>query len=135
MGFWRNFSCGLLTFCSYENFQPSLLLAFCNGRDFFGPQFAFHFYGQRQSIWHCIPRPSGLCASRPLPGLVSEIVAHCRYLRPAGVVTIGILIFGIFMIHLRDGWFVVGGGRNGVEFNFLLIFAWLSLMFPGEKRD
>ncbi len=57
-----------------------------------------------------------------------------RYLRPAGVVTITILIFGIFMIHLRDGWFVVGGGRNGVEFNFLLIFAWLSLMFPRPEK-
>jgi putative oxidoreductase len=58
-----------------------------------------------------------------------------RYLRPAGVVTIAILIFGIFMVHLPDGWFVVGGGRNGVEFNFLLIFAWLGLMFPGQEKN
>jgi putative oxidoreductase len=56
-----------------------------------------------------------------------------RFLKPAGMVTIAILIFGIFMVHLPDGWFVVGGGRNGVEFSFLLIFAWLNLLFPGQK--
>jgi putative oxidoreductase len=34
------------------------------------------------------------------------------------------------MIHLKEGWFVVGGGRNGVEFNFLLIMALLSIVYP-----
>jgi putative oxidoreductase len=38
------------------------------------------------------------------------------------------------MIHGREGWFVVGGGRNGMEFNFLLIFALLTLMFPHGLR-
>ena len=53
-----------------------------------------------------------------------------RFVKVAGFVTIVILITGIFMIHLADGWFVVGGGRNGVEFNFLMIAAILTLMFP-----
>lgn len=34
------------------------------------------------------------------------------------------------MLHGREGWFVVGAGRNGMEFNFLLVFALLTLMFP-----
>jgi len=53
-----------------------------------------------------------------------------KYVKLASVVTIAILITGIFMVHLKEGWFVVGGGRNGVEFNFLLIIVLLTIMFP-----
>ena len=53
-----------------------------------------------------------------------------KYLKATTFVTILILIAGIFMIHLREGWFVVGGGRNGVEFNFLLIMALLTIVYP-----
>lgn len=31
------------------------------------------------------------------------------------------LTMGIFLVHAREGWFVVGGGRNGVEYSVLLI--------------
>lgn len=53
-----------------------------------------------------------------------------KYLKLAGLLTIAILITGIFMVHLKDGWYVVGGGRNGIEFNFLLIIVLLAIMFP-----
>ncbi len=53
-----------------------------------------------------------------------------KYLKPVALANIFILVMGIIMVHFREGWFVVGGGRNGVEFNFLLIFALLTLMFP-----
>ena len=53
-----------------------------------------------------------------------------RYIKFAGFVTIFILIMGIILVHFKEGWFVVGGGRNGVEFNFLLIFTLLAIMFP-----
>ncbi|MFT3978856.1 MAG: DoxX family protein [Ferruginibacter sp.] len=56
-----------------------------------------------------------------------------RFIKPAAIVTIIILVTGIFMVHLKDGWYVVGGGNNGVEFNFLLIFALLTLLFPGRQ--
>lgn len=32
-----------------------------------------------------------------------------------------ILISGIVLVHGREGWFVVGGGRNGVEYSVLLL--------------
>lgn len=58
-----------------------------------------------------------------------------RYIKPAGIITIFILLMGIVLIHFKEGWFVVGGGRNGIEFNFLLIFVLLALMFPnGFKK-
>lgn len=44
-----------------------------------------------------------------------------RYVKPASFITIFVLVAGIFMVHLKDGWYVVGGGRNGIEFNLLLI--------------
>ncbi|MND95694.1 hypothetical protein D3C80_879570 [compost metagenome] len=68
------------------------------------------------------------------------VAAFCllfeKYVKWASLITISILITGIFLVHLKDGWFVVGGGRNGVEFNFLLIFVLLTIMFPnGIKKS
>ena len=57
-----------------------------------------------------------------------------KYVKWASIVTILILLTGIVLIHYEEGWFVVGGGRNGLEFNFLLIFALLTIMFPNGLR-
>lgn len=53
-----------------------------------------------------------------------------RYLKPLAVLNIIIFIAGIVMIHGANGWYVVGGGRNGIEFNFLLIFCFATFLFP-----
>lgn len=53
-----------------------------------------------------------------------------KYIVAAGTITIIILIAGIVMVHYPEGWFVVGGGRNGMEYNFLLIAVIVSLMLP-----
>ncbi|HSK71043.1 MAG TPA: DoxX family protein [Pyrinomonadaceae bacterium] len=37
------------------------------------------------------------------------------------------LLCGILLVHLKEGWFVVGAGRNGVEFSLLLIAVFLTL--------
>ncbi|MEZ0131147.1 DoxX family protein [Flavobacterium sp. LBUM151] len=58
-----------------------------------------------------------------------------KYVKLAGFVTIFILIMGIILVHFQEGWFVVGGGRNGVEYNFLLICVLLAIMYPnGFKK-
>lgn len=57
-----------------------------------------------------------------------------RFIKPAGIVTIHILVAGIVMIHFKEGWFVVGGGRNGWEYNFLLIAVILTIMYPNGWR-
>jgi len=56
-----------------------------------------------------------------------------RYIRLAAIVTIPILVAGIIMIHAAEGWFVVGAGRNGVEFNLLLISVLLYLAIINKK--
>jgi putative oxidoreductase len=53
-----------------------------------------------------------------------------KYLKWACGVTIAILVAGIVMVHYKEGWFVVGGGRNGVEYNFLLIAVLVTVMWP-----
>jgi putative oxidoreductase len=72
---------------------------------------------------------------------ISHIIAAVllllnKYIKAAGFVTIFILIMGIILVHFQEGWFVVGGGRNGVEYNFLLIFVLLAIMYPnGFKKS
>lgn len=66
---------------------------------------------------------------------ISHIIAAIlllsnKYVKPAGFITIFILIMGIILVHFHEGWFVVGGGRNGVEYNFLLIIVLLAIMYP-----
>jgi len=58
-----------------------------------------------------------------------------RWVKWPVIITIFILVSGIAMLHSKEGWYVVGGGRNGIEFNFLLIFALLTILFPnGFKK-
>lgn len=59
-----------------------------------------------------------------------------RYIKLASIVTIFVLVMGIVLVHFKEGWFVVGGGRNGAEYNFLLICVLLAIMFPnGLKKE
>ncbi len=55
-----------------------------------------------------------------------------RWLRIAILCDSCILLCGIVMVHLPNGWFVVGGGRNGVEFSvsLLLILAAIWTLSP-----
>jgi putative oxidoreductase len=57
-----------------------------------------------------------------------------KYVKPAAIITIFILVMGIVMIHGKEGFFVIGGGRNGYEYNFLLICVLLTIMFPNGWR-
>lgn len=45
-----------------------------------------------------------------------------------------ILLAGILMVHGPNGWFVVGGGRNGIEYSVLLIVC-LVVLFASHTRD
>ncbi|RWU07400.1 DoxX family protein [Pedobacter chitinilyticus] len=56
-----------------------------------------------------------------------------RCVKPASLLTIFILAMGIALVHFQEGWFVVGGGRNGVEYNFLLIAVLLQIVINDQK--
>ncbi|NIF05115.1 DoxX family protein [Chryseobacterium sp. Tr-659] len=53
-----------------------------------------------------------------------------RFIKPVAICNILILAFGIYYVHRQNGWFVVGGGTNGIEFNVLLIFSLFNLIYP-----
>ena len=44
------------------------------------------------------------------------------------------LAVGIAMVHARDGWFVVGAGRNGAEYSVVLIACFVSVFFASRMR-
>ncbi len=47
------------------------------------------------------------------------------------------LIIGIVLVHAKEGWFVVGLGRNGMEYSVLLIVLFVSIAYAHsgvEKR-
>lgn len=44
------------------------------------------------------------------------------------------LALGIAMVHWREGWFVVGAGRNGIEYSVLLITAFLATAMANFKK-
>jgi putative oxidoreductase len=45
-----------------------------------------------------------------------------------------ILATGIMLIHIHEGWFVVGPGRNGVEYSLTLIVCLLSILLAYWPR-
>lgn len=55
--------------------------------------------------------------------LGTPLYALGRFVLPLSAVYIGIYTLGAWLVHLPAGWFVVGSGRNGVEFSVLLIGA------------
>lgn len=44
------------------------------------------------------------------------------------------LSVGVYMIHWKEGWFVVGAGRNGMELSFVLIVSLLAVAYATYKK-
>lgn len=59
----------------------------------------------------------------------ATLLVFNKYIRLASFASIFVLIMGIIMVHFKEGWFVVGGGRNGVEYNFVLICVLTAIVF------
>jgi len=57
--------------------------------------------------------------------LGTPILAWGKFQRPLALWYAVQLIFGIILVHAPEGWFVVGGGRNGVEYSVLLVAGFL----------
>ena len=65
-----------------------------------------------------------------------------HFVRPLTIWFTFQLAMGIYLIHARAGWFVVGAGRNGMEFSALLILCLLVIGMSapaghalGRRRD
>lgn len=45
-----------------------------------------------------------------------------------------VLMVGVFYIHMSEGWFVVGAGRNGMEYSITLIACLSGIMWAYWPR-
>lgn len=59
--------------------------------------------------------------------LGTVLLAAGRMVAPLTLAFASIYALGIYMVHAPEGWFVVGKGRNGVEYSVLLIVTLLCL--------
>ena len=44
------------------------------------------------------------------------------------------LAAGIWLVHWKEGWFVVGSGRNGIEYSVLLIACFFALAYSNYRK-
>jgi len=63
------------------------------------------------------------------------LLAAGRFVRPLAVAFALELAMGIVLVHAQEGWFVVGAGRNGVEYSVLLICAFLAVALLHPRQD
>lgn len=74
--------------------------------------------------------PFGLTIAACVTGieiLGTVLLVARRFVFPLTLVYASIYIAGIILVHAPEGWFVVGKGRNGVEFSILLVVALLCV--------
>ena len=68
-----------------------------------------------------------------------EVLGGLTFALGKGVRTIAVvfsleLALGIAMVHWREGWFVVGAGRNGMEYSVLLIVGLVVVAYGSPRR-
>ncbi len=69
-----------------------------------------------------IPLPHAVAWGVTLGEVVgSACLAIGLWVRPFALLFMAIYAMGIVLVHAPEGWFVVGGGRNGMEYSVLLI--------------
>ncbi len=68
--------------------------------------------------------------------IVGGIILAVGYFVPVFALIFAIqLIMGIVLVHAKEGWFVVGLGRNGMEYSVLLIVSFLAIAFAHYEPD
>ncbi len=60
------------------------------------------------------------------------LLAAGKWIRPLALYFAAQLVLGIVLVHAREGWFVVGAGRNGMEYSVLLIVVLLALAYAAK---
>jgi putative oxidoreductase len=57
-----------------------------------------------------------------------------KWVSPLSLIFCIQLLMGIILVHFPEGWFVVGAGRNGMEYSVLLIICFASTAVANWKR-
>lgn len=80
--------------------------------------------------------PAGLLIAMAVTGLemlMAPMLALGMWSRPLCVVFAAIYAVGAVMVHAPAGWFVVGLGRNGMEYSVLLIVCLLAVALGAHQ--
>lgn len=67
--------------------------------------------------------------------LGSVLLCTRRLVVPLAVLFALELLMGIVLVHGPEGWFVVGAGRNGVEYSVLLITGFVAVIVSERRRS
>ena len=62
------------------------------------------------------------------------LLALGYFVRPLCAFFVVQLVAGIVLVHFPEGWFVVGTGRNGMEYSVLLIVVFAVLGWANKDR-
>jgi putative oxidoreductase len=82
------------------------------------------------------PQGPALAWGITLVEIVGTVVLASGFaIRPLALYFAAELVIGVILVHRHDGWFVVGGGRNGMEFSALLISSLLILAWATPSRE
>lgn len=76
--------------------------------------------------------PFGLAIAYAITGLEilgTPLLALGRFTVSLCLLYSAIYIMGIFLVHAPEGWFVVGLGRNGMEYSVLLVVCLLGIAY------
>ena len=60
-------------------------------------------------------------------------LAAGRFVAPLCVYFVVQMMLGIAMVHFKNGWFVVGLGRNGMEYSVLLVVCLVCILLADKK--
>lgn len=58
-----------------------------------------------------------------------------RWVTPLAILFCLELFTGIVLVHFKEGWFVVGGGTNGMEYSVLLILCFAAQAVAHWKKS
>ena len=64
-------------------------------------------------------------------GLLLVIGFKIKYILPFNFL---VILAGIFYVHLKNGYFVVGHGQGGIEYSLLILFVILVLYSKADNR-
>lgn len=67
--------------------------------------------------------------------ITSILLIAGKVMKISCIVNIIILVFGIITVHFAEGWYVVGAGRNGMEFSFILIVVLFTLIISTKGAE
>jgi putative oxidoreductase len=66
--------------------------------------------------------------------VAAPLMALGRWVAPIALVFTAIYACGIWLVHAPAGWFVVGLGRNGMEYSVLILVCLLALAWAHRGR-